>query len=297
MLQIQKLIVPSSTIDLLHKDGFIERDAAFTIEAHGSDLDEGGFVLLTAEEEPKKSALGVLLGDRCVRVVDKSLEVQNIKPRDKAQVCAMWSLHNLPLTVMLGGAGTGKTTLAIGYALHHLLTTKKNVVISKPTRLVGGPSDAWGTLPGGTEEKMQPYIESFILPMKKVLGDMAQMHMDRWIKDGRLTVQPLETIRGMSFEDCVVILDEAQNCTLHELMSFISRVAENSKCIILGDPAQIDIDCRWRDTGLSMFLNSDAYYNSIHAKGVKLTAQYRGPLAQLAAETLQEFSSEKDEQS
>lgn len=289
MLEIESYNVMSELIDLLHKQGFIPRDDVI------GEYDTGGFILLTALDDPKKSALAVLLGDKCVRVVDKSLEMQGIKPRDKAQVCAVWAFNNLPLTALLGGAGTGKTTLAIAYALHQLLTHKKPVVLSKPTRLVGGPSDAWGTLPGGTEEKMQPYMESFIIPLKKIFGDAAQMYLDKFIKEGLLTVQPLETIRGMSFEGCTVILDEAQNCTLHELMSFISRVADNSKCILLGDPAQIDIQCRWKDTGLAMFLNSDAFFNTVHGAGIKLTAQYRGPLAALAAECLLEFSSEEED--
>lgn len=294
MLELQIYCVSPDLIDELHKSGSIDRASIFEKQPTGV-MDHSGYVLLRADGDPKKSALGVLLGDHVQRVVDKDLVFSSVKPRDKQQVCFMWGLQNLHLNVALGGAGTGKTTLAIAYAVHKLLKEDFTVVLSKPTRLVGGPSDAWGTLPGGVEEKMQPYLESFLIPLRKVLGDTTQMYVDKWINTGKLIIQPLETIRGMSFENCVVILDECQNCTPHELLSFISRVAADSKCILLGDPAQIDIDCPWRDTGIALLLNSEAFYYSELAKGIKFTAQYRGPLAQLAAEVLEELNGEVDE--
>lgn len=294
LLDLETQIVDDAQIDALYKHGSITRESVFR---HPQAVDDGGFVLLRAGTDLKHSGLGVLIGDKCMRVLEKGLDFQGIKPRDARQTCALWGMNNLPLTVLLGGAGTGKTTLAVAYALNALLKEGKTVVLCKPTRLVGGPSDAWGTLPGGAEEKLQPYMESFLLAMRKVLGDGTQMFVDSWVNKGQLIVQPLETIRGMNFENAVLILDEAQNCSLHELMSVVSRVAENSKMIVLGDPAQIDVDCKWRETGLAQFLLSDSFYRSAIAKGIRLEAQYRGPLAALAACVLQEHSGELDMES
>lgn len=294
MLEIHTIQTSSSLIDKLHQDGSVSRDSLFEgMEHNGHGIpDPGGYVVL---QSGKQSALALLLGDEAVRVVDRSSVYCGIRPRDKQQLCFIDAIERCNMAVALGGAGTGKTTLAISYAVHQLMNEDRTVVLCKPTRLVGGPSDAWGTLPGGQEEKMQPYMESFIIPLKKILGDTTQMYMDRWINSGKLIVQPLETIRGMSFENCVVLLDEAQNTSVHELLSFISRVAGDSKCIVMGDPHQIDVDVSWKETGLAQLLNSDVWWSSTISAGVKLTAQYRGPLAELAAACLKELHGDEDE--
>jgi len=286
MLEIETISVDASLVDKLHRAGEIQAD-----ELAGEEVLSGYLLLRT---ETGQSALAVAVGPSVLRVVDPPVYC-GIKPRDKQQVCFLHAVQQFNLSVALGGAGTGKTTLALAYAIHRLMKEDRTVVLCKPTRLVGGASDAWGTLPGGTEEKMQPYMESFLFPLRKLLGDSTQMYMDKWVQQGKVIIQPLETIRGMSFENCTVILDEFQNCTAHELLSFVSRVAENSKCILLGDPSQIDIDCKWRDTGAAQFLTSGAFFHSKIAKGVKLTAQYRGPLAQLAADVLAELNGEEEE--
>lgn len=297
MLEITNYTVNPDLIDTLHSTGAIDRDSIFDgIETatHG-DIDFGGFVLLTANTDPKKSALGVMCGDLIHRVIDNGKDYMGIKPRDKQQLCFMYGLERYDLTVALGGAGTGKTTLALAYALREMTKSKKKIVLTKPTKLVGGSSDAWGTLPGSAEEKLEPYFESYLIPMRKLLGVDTQRLLDEWIDSGRVVAQPIETIRGCSFEGCTLIIDEAQNLSTHELASIVSRVAADSKCIILGDPAQIDVGVRWRETGLAQFLKSDAYYNSEIAVGIKLTAQYRGPLAALAAEFLEELSGVGDD--
>lgn len=290
MLEITTLTVDDALIDELHKNGKVDRASLFSdnVSMHS------GFVVLTGSN--KKSALCCISGEHGLRVVDTGMEFMGVRPRDKQQLCMLWSIMNKNLTVALGSAGTGKTTLALAYGVNALMKDNKTLVLCKPTKLVGGPSDAWGTLPGGTEEKMQPYAESFLIPMRKLLGDVTQTFMDRWISTGKLVIQPLETIRGMSFEGATVILDEAQNCTLHELMSFVSRIAADSKCIVMGDPGQIDVDMPWRDTGLCLLLRSDSFDDTTVAAGVRLEAQYRGPLAHLAAEVLREYSTEYDEE-
>lgn len=302
MLELQQLVINPKLIDKLYTKGSISREAIFGegTTARSSDggvlYDSGQFYHLVSEiQGTKHSALCVAQGDQLLKVSPGDNALQGIKPRDVHQKCFAWSLRNYDLTIGLGAAGTGKTTLAMAYALHLLFREDKNIVLTKPTMFVGGNSNAIAAVPGGVEEKMAPYIESYMVIMRKLLGDDAEHFVHEFLEKGRLTIQPLELIRGMNFDDSVVILDEAQNTTTHELLSFISRVGETSKCIILGDPAQVDIELGWRETGLHALISSDTFYDSEIAKGIKLQAQYRGPLAQMAAEVLEELNGEEDE--
>ena len=92
----------------------------------------------------------------------------------------------------------------------------------------------------------------------------------------------------------VVIIDEAQNTSPHDLMTAISRVGQASTCIVLGDPRQVDIGLHPSETGLAVLLNSEAMKYTEIACAVRLNGQYRGPLATLAAEVLEEFYAEEE---
>lgn len=283
MLDIQAITVPVALINKLHKQGRLLRRDVFI---DGSDL--GNFYLLVAEGNPKSSALGVAQGEYIERVTDKDKEYQGIKPRDKAQVCLIHALESCALTIGLGAAGTGKTTLAIAYALHKLFREDKQVILTKPSVFVG-KSNAVAAIPGDIREKLSPYIQSFISPMRKILGEYAEQHIYELEENGKLTFQALELVRGLNFDNAVIILDEAQNCTPHELLSFISRVGEGSTCIVLGDPAQIDTGSAWEETGLYALISSDIFYKEDIAIGIHLKEQYRSRLANLAAEALTEW--------
>lgn len=283
MLEIQRLTVPTKLVNALHKQGSIPR-----AEALGDATDEGNFYLLVAEDNPKSSALAVASGDKLLRVTDKDKEYQGIKPRDKAQVCFIHALETRALTVGLGAAGTGKTTLALAYALQKLFREDKQIILTKPSAFVG-KSNAVAAIPGDIREKISPYIESYISPLRKILGDYAEQHIYEFEERKLLTFQPLELVRGLNFDNATVILDEAQNTSPHELMSFISRVGEGSTCIILGDPAQIDTDLTWEQTGLYALASSEIFYTEDIAVGVHLVEQYRSRLANLAAEALKEW--------
>lgn len=286
MFQIQQIDAEAALIDRLHKDGYIEREAVHPNE------DMGGFYLF---KDGKKSALAVAEGDRISRVIDPGYDVQGVKPRDKEQLCMFYGLHEMALTVILGAAGTGKTTVSTAYAMHQLFRQGKRIILSKPSCFVGGSSNAIAAVPGDAREKIAPYVESYIGPMRRILGDHAEHFLAEWEEKGLLIFQPLELIRGMHFEDCVVILDEAQNTTPHELMSFISRVGQSSTCIIMGDSSQIDADIRWKESGLYALLTSEAFWEDPISCAIRLRGQYRGPLAALAAEVLEEWLEEDDQ--
>lgn len=283
MLDIQSITVQGALVNKLHKQGrLLRRDAVEDAE------DLGNFYLLVADDNPKSSALGVARGEYIERVTDKDKEYQGIKPRDKAQVCLIHALESCALTVGLGAAGTGKTTLAIAYALHKLFREEKRIILTKPSTFVG-KSNAVAAIPGDIREKIAPYVESYISPIRKILGEYAEQHLYEFEEKGLLVFQPLELVRGLNFDNATVILDEAQNCTPHELMSFISRVGEESTCIVLGDPAQIDTGSTWEESGLYALISSDIFYKEDISIGIHLREQYRSRLANLAAEALTEW--------
>lgn len=287
MFDIQHIEVTGKLIDKLHREGTVSREAAITPEQ-----DDGGFYLLKAGNQ---SALGVAVGDNIERVVEKGMDWQGIKPRDKAQLCMFHALANFDLTVVLGAAGTGKTTVATAFALQQMFRHDKKIVLSKPSCFVGGKSNAIAAVPGDAREKIGPYVQSFMMSLRNILGDHAEQHLFEMEEKGDLMFQPLELIRGLNFDNHIVIIDEAQNTTPHELLSLISRVGQHSQCIVMGDPSQIDMDMSWRESGLRTLLMSDAFYDDPICTAIKLKAQYRGPLAELAQDVLDEILGDEDD--
>lgn len=272
MLHVKTITADDQTVDKIHKEG--------SIECVGRETQ---FVILKG---PTKSALAAQKGQRLYRVTDK-LAFRDLKSRDKEQACLLYAMQSYDLTVGVGHAGTGKTTLACAYAIHKLFKTDKRIVFCKPTSFVGGRSNAIAAVPGDMREKISPYMESFMGPLEKLFGEYAEHHLVELENSKKVIFQPLEMIRGMNYENSIVILDEAQNTTKHEILSLISRVSQSSSCIILGDPSQIDTGVLWEDTGLYALCSSNTFKESDLAIGIELKNQYRGPLATFAYEVSQ----------
>tara|TARA_Y100000592_G_scaffold65180_1_gene101410 strand:+ start:552 stop:1877 length:1326 start_codon:yes stop_codon:yes gene_type:complete len=163
-------------------------------------------------------------------------------PRNKEQKFALDILFDdsIKLVTLVGKAGTGKTLLAISSALQQTLepTNKKykKVVISRPVQPVGKDI---GFLPGTLEEKMDPWIA----PIKdnlKFLFNNDDFTLDMYIENGEIEIEAITFIRGRSIANAIIIIDEAQNLTTHELKTIITRVGEDTKIILTGDIDQID---------------------------------------------------------
>jgi len=147
--------------------------------------------------------------------------------------------------VCLGPAGTGKTYIAATLAADALLNKSvSQVIITRPNV---GAGDSLGFFPGTLEEKMAPWISPITSVMRERMG---HGHYDEAFGKS-IRVVPMETIRGESFEDSFIILDEAQNATLHQLKAFVTRQAENSVCVINGDVRQTDLG---PDSGLNKLI-------------------------------------------
>lgn len=235
-----------------------------------------------------QSAL-VFIQDSKIHLIKDVPEFRGIKSRDAAQSCFMWSIKNKQLTVCLGSAGSGKTFLASAYAAQSILREDKKVVLLKPTKFVGGDSNAIAAVPGGISEKLEPYTASFEQHMEAILGVDHRLFLSEWEEKRKLEFAAVELCRGRHFANSTVILDEAQNLTFHELTSVISRVDDTSKLIILGDPLQIDLEgVSWEDTGLFRVLDSTAWWHAPFASCIELHTSYRGRLANLANDIILE---------
>lgn len=152
-------------------------------------------------------------------------------------------LHN-DIIFLIGPAGCGKTHLSVGMALQLLRDEHySNIVLSRPILECSGEGEGLGYLPGDVEEKMDPYLRPLFTEMKKFMSysDIVQMR-----NSGMVDIVALEHMRGCTFENSVMLLDEAQNATKTQLEMCITRMGQGSKMIITGDITQSDLkksDC------------------------------------------------------
>ena len=287
MFEVESIEVPKSTVNKLCKEGIITSEKLGQIPVYSK------YINLRSGSQ---SALGYLRPDNQLELIStKDLGFQNIRPKDLEQNCFMWGLKNKPVNFCLGAAGTGKTTIALSFAIHSLFRVEKKVILCKPTVFVGSKSNAIAAVPGDERDKLRPYVDSYMPGLEKILGRDCHNFLYQWEESGQLQFRSVELMRGQHFENSVIIIDEAQNLNLHELCSVISRVGPDSTIIVLGDPAQIDTGERWHDTGLYMFADSDAVSSSDLVSLVKLEKQYRGPIAKLCSRVLEEYNPLDDE--
>lgn len=157
-------------------------------------------------------------------------------PKNKNQELYIKALKDAQQTVVLGPAGTGKTFIAATYAAK-LLADKEvsKIVLTRPNVSSG---KSIGFFPGTLEEKMAPWLGPVVDVLTKHLG---QYKVQDMIKRGVIQVIPFETMRGRSFEDSFVLLDEAQNTTPHEMKMFLTRIGDNSRVVMNGDIQQSDL--------------------------------------------------------
>ena len=276
-------------------DGFYKHGSVSfqTLKTDVSEWDNNEYVILKADGS---SALAYAdTEEECFRLINtKRAELHGIRPKDVQQTFAFDALQRLSVIALIGGAGTGKTTISSAFAIHSLFRENKRIVLCKSTAFVGGSSNAIAAIPGDHREKLAGYIDSYLCAFRRVLGDHAEHHLYEWEEKGLLEFKPIELLRGMHFEDCIVILDEAQNTTPHEILTLMSRIADTSKLIVMGDPLQIDLDQDYRDSGLGMLMKSDAFIESDVSAMIKLNRNYRGVLADLAHDILLERQQERD---
>lgn len=157
-------------------------------------------------------------------------------------------LHN-DLTFALGPAGTGKTYVAIALAVRALKNREvKKIILSRPAVEAG---EKLGFLPGDMKDKIDPYLQ----PLYDALEDMIPaVKLKEYMDTKVIQIAPLAFMRGRTLNDAVIVLDEAQNTTTHQIKMFLTRMGMNAKMIITGDATQIDLP-RTTQSGLIQALH------------------------------------------
>jgi phosphate starvation-inducible PhoH-like protein len=159
-----------------------------------------------------------------------------IKARTPMQSTYMRAIQSTDLVFGIGPAGTGKTYLAVAFAAHFLERgIVERIILSRPAVEAG---ERLGFLPGDMREKVDPYLR----PLYDALYDVLPPEkVERDIETGVIEIAPLAFMRGRTLANAFVILDEAQNTTSMQMKMFLTRLGENAKMVVTGDPSQIDL--------------------------------------------------------
>jgi len=174
--------------------------------------------------------------DSCIHIPGSHAKVY---PRSKGQGLYLKGLATHDLIFSVGPAGTGKTYIAMAWALRELLSkTRRKLILTRPIVEAG---ESLGYLPGDLVQKINPYLR----PLYDAMEMLLPYEVIRRLEESRsIEVAPLAYMRGRSLSNCVVILDEAQNTTKEQMKMFLTRLGENSRAIVTGDITQIDLPRR-----------------------------------------------------
>jgi len=161
---------------------------------------------------------------------------RSVIPKSKKQKEYVRALRTNQIVMSLGPAGTGKTYLAVAVALSMLLEKKvERIILSRPAVEAG---EKLGFLPGDMKDKIDPYLR----PLYDSLYDLLDYDkIQRKIESGAIEIAPLAFMRGRTLKNSFAILDEAQNATEIQIKMFLTRIGENSKLVVNGDPTQVDL--------------------------------------------------------
>jgi phosphate starvation-inducible PhoH-like protein len=165
-----------------------------------------------------------------------NLRKRAVRARTAAQDAYIRALRRHALIFGTGPAGTGKTWLAVAHAVQ-LFERKEvdRIILSRPAVEAG---ERLGFLPGDMREKVDPYLR----PIYDALYDMMDARIvERTLQTGEIEIAPLAFMRGRTLSNAVIILDEAQNTTAMQMKMFLTRLGENSRMIVTGDPSQVDL--------------------------------------------------------
>lgn len=159
-----------------------------------------------------------------------------IQARSANQQKLVKAFHENDLTFALGPAGTGKTYVAIALAVKALKDREiRKLILSRPAVEAG---EKLGFLPGDMKDKIDPYLQ----PLYDALEDMIPANkLKEYMETNVIQIAPLAFMRGRTLSDAVIILDEAQNTTTHQIKMFLTRLGMNAKMVVTGDITQIDL--------------------------------------------------------
>ena len=161
---------------------------------------------------------------------------KSVIARSEKQSDYIKALRENDIVMSLGPAGTGKSFLAVSVAVTLLMEKKiERVILSRPAVEAG---EKLGFLPGDMKEKVDPYLRPLYDALYELFG---ADKIDKKIETGEIEIAPLAFMRGRTLKNCFAILDEAQNATETQIKMFLTRIGENSKLVVNGDPSQVDL--------------------------------------------------------
>ena len=223
-------------------DRFYEKQSVYLDD---KNLFPNQYVMLVSNANEKKTALGRFKNvSTPVRQIfsGKFNKVWGISPRNKEQSFLIDALMDPSVEVVtaIGKAGSGKTICAIAAGLEQTLDEMNShysrIIVSRPVQPLGKDI---GFLPGTMEEKMSPWLMPIQDNLQFLMGN-DKLTLDIYMQKGTIEIEALTYIRGRSISNAFIIIDEAQNLTIHELKTIITRVGEGTKIVLTGDIEQID---------------------------------------------------------
>jgi len=196
-----------------------------------TNLIEKGDIILSVKKNMKLEKSNVKSFKQLIKTPRKSVIARSEKQSDYIK-----ALKENDIVMSLGPAGTGKSFLAVSVAVTLLLEKKiDRVILSRPAVEAG---EKLGFLPGDMKEKVDPYLRPLYDALYELFG---ADKIDKKIDSGEIEIAPLAFMRGRTLKNCFAILDEAQNATETQIKMFLTRIGENSKLVVNGDPSQIDL--------------------------------------------------------
>ena len=186
---------------------------------------------------------------------------------------------NNTLTILAGSAGSGKTLLSCQIALDGLFRKQyEKIIITRPTV----SKEEIGFLPGDLKEKMDPWVQPIYQNMF-LLYDKTKI--EKYIEEGKIEIVPVSFMRGRTFLDSIVIVDEAQNVTHEQMQMIVTRIGLRSKMIICGDDHQVDLKSR-RDSGFRFLYTAARKIKNM--VGITLKHNHRDPIVEGLIEIYEE---------
>ena len=188
-------------------------------------------IILSVKKYMKPDESNVKTFKQLIKTPRKSVIARSEKQSDYIK-----ALKENDIVLSLGPAGTGKSFLAVSVAVTLLMEKKvERVILSRPAVEAG---EKLGFLPGDMKEKVDPYLKPLYDALYELFGEDK---IEKKIENGEIEIAPLAFMRGRTLKNCFAILDEAQNATETQIKMFLTRIGENSKLVVNGDPSQIDL--------------------------------------------------------
>ncbi|MEL6277604.1 MAG: PhoH family protein [Pseudomonadota bacterium] len=230
-------IVRRGNVLSVHGDAQSRALAAEALKALYTRLEEG----MSVEAGDVDAAIRMVTSDNQLELfkgerVEIRTRKRKVEPRSPGQKDYVRALYEHELVLGVGPAGTGKTYLAVAAGISMYLEGKiEKIILSRPAVEAG---ERLGFLPGDMKEKIDPYLR----PLYDALNDLwGGAKIEKLIEEGRVEVAPLAFMRGRTLTNAFVVLDEAQNTTEMQMRMFLTRLGENSRMVVTGDPTQTDL--------------------------------------------------------